>query len=119
MLPCPGMEESSALLRIRRYDSHNWVLERFIPGGEPTSFGKPTRDRWQLAGFASSLERVCQLALAEAIPVGTTGAADVLTALKRSELAILQALSRASVDPDGKLDSPVIQISTAPEARAD
>lgn len=87
-------------LRIRRYNSLNWVVERFQEGGTRLPSGKVTRKKWIITGYHPSLARACMDALTELIPIGTAGA-DIVPAIHAAKEAILAALQAATCPAAG------------------
>lgn len=43
-------------LRITRYDTRNWAVERFVQGGINPVTRQPGPDRWEVAGYFGKLD---------------------------------------------------------------
>lgn len=79
--------------RVRRWDSKNWVIERFIPAHPHPTTGKDIPDRWDIYGYYGKLRDVA-IALFDLSlpPYDLIATKDIITAIQEAEKRITDAL---------------------------
>lgn len=86
--------------RITKPNPHNWVIERFYPGGDLITRGKFAGqiavDRWKVEGYYSRLKYAAEALLDKATgEISGDDPAAILAAIEKATNVVLQAVQEA------------------------